>query len=303
VARISVIVPTRNGGAGFVRLLEKLRADGCAGETEIIVIDSGSRDGTVEEARRRAAAVIEIAPAEFDHGGTRNRAVRTATGEIFVFLPQDALPADGDFLGQLTGGLGKPGEADAAYGRQMAAPGADPIEAFSRFFNYPPESSVRTGADLAVQGVRACFFSNTASAVTRGAFERLGGFESPILTNEDMEFAYRLLDSGGTIAYRPGAVVYHSHSRGLRGRFRRYVDIGVFFSSHPGLRRLKGTGGEGLRFLRREVTWLLENGKTCWLPVAACDACVRYAGFRIGRLGSRLPRGLLKALSAQPHYW
>jgi len=69
---IGVVVPTRNGGARFVRCLDGLLRQRPAADA-VVVIDSGSSDGTAAAARRAGARVLAIAPEDFDHGETRNR--------------------------------------------------------------------------------------------------------------------------------------------------------------------------------------------------------------------------------------
>ena len=90
--RISVIVPVRDG-ARYLR--ELLDAVGREGASEVLVIDSGSRDDSVAIAQAAGARVIEIDPADFGHGRTRNLAAEEATGDVLAFLTQDATPAPG----------------------------------------------------------------------------------------------------------------------------------------------------------------------------------------------------------------
>ncbi|HET8592797.1 MAG TPA: glycosyltransferase, partial [Solirubrobacterales bacterium] len=73
---ISVVIPVRNGGEPMRRCLEAIRAQEVADEVEIVVVDSGSTDGTQELARSFGARVHEIEPHEFNHGATRNLGAR-----------------------------------------------------------------------------------------------------------------------------------------------------------------------------------------------------------------------------------
>jgi len=307
-ASVSVVIPTRNAGSDFPRLLDVLPAErlpgpeGVAGAAEVLIVDSGSTDGTPDVARQRGIRVMGIHPSTFDHGGTRNAGARETGGEVIVFMTQDAMPDTPGFLGALTEGLGTDDGPDAAFARQVAGPGADPVELFSRAFNYPEEPALREREDLARIGLRACFFSNTASAVSRASFERLGGFREPIITNEDMEFAYRLLTSGGSIAYRPRARVVHRHQTTLGRRFSRYFDIGAFLSSIPEL-RASGAGTEGMRFLAFELKALIRSGRVLWVPYALLDAAARFLGVNLGRGQAVLPRAVVRVLSARPEFW
>ena len=137
---ISVIIPTLNGARYLPELVDSLRGQ-TAKDTEIIVVDSESDDRTADIAVSLGCIVQRIARSDFDHGGTRNLGVEMASGDTLAFLTQDALPTSRDFIARLVAPID--GRVTAAsYARQVPAPKATPREAFSRFYNYPPESSV-----------------------------------------------------------------------------------------------------------------------------------------------------------------
>src|SRR5687768_4794215 len=92
MSAVSVIVPVKDGGPLLERVLAAVRAQG---ELELIVIDSGSIDGSQDVARAAGAELIEIAPHEFGHGRTRNLGAERASGELICFLTQDAVPEPG----------------------------------------------------------------------------------------------------------------------------------------------------------------------------------------------------------------
>src|SRR3954449_1557175 len=89
-AVISVLIPVKNGGDDLARCLERINAQRLDEDVEIVVVDSGSTDGSVQAALQAGARVHEIPPEEFDHGSTRNLAASLAQGETFVFTSQDA---------------------------------------------------------------------------------------------------------------------------------------------------------------------------------------------------------------------
>ncbi len=100
---ISVVIPVKDGGAGLVRCLKEVGAQKLDEPVEVIVVDSGSTDGSVEVARRHGARVHRIPPHEFSHGASRNLGAQLATGELLVFLSQDAIPVDRNWLARLIG--------------------------------------------------------------------------------------------------------------------------------------------------------------------------------------------------------
>lgn len=89
---VSVVIPTLNAGLEFNWLLRKLKGQRGLRELEIVIVDSGSRDGTVDLARSAGCTVVEIAPQEFSHSHARNLGADAARGDYLLFMVQDAYP-------------------------------------------------------------------------------------------------------------------------------------------------------------------------------------------------------------------
>ena len=292
---VSVIIPTWKGARYLPALIAGLRSQSLPPD-EIVVIDSSSPDGSADLARTLGCTVEVIPQSEFNHGGTRNRAVMAITAGTLVFLTQDALPADEKFLANLVRPIGEDGIA-ATYARQVAHPGATPPERMARDRNYPATSAVHRAEDIGRLGVRAYFFSNVASAFSREAFTAIGGFPDDVIMNEDMVAAARLLHGGRAVVYCAEAVVHHSHNYSLRQQFRRYFDIGVFFREHGHLLPGAATGGEGVRFAIAQIGWLLKRGHLLWALRSPWESLAKFAGFHLGRGHRHLPRGVVRACS------
>lgn len=96
--KVSIVIPTLNAGNEFSWLLKKLRAQKSVREIEIVIVDSGSQDKTVEWARTADCKVVEILPSEFSHSYARNRGADTASGEYLLFMVQDAYPIGDNWL-------------------------------------------------------------------------------------------------------------------------------------------------------------------------------------------------------------
>ena len=88
---ISIIVPTYNGGQVFSKCLEKIGQQDYSGQIQLIILDSGSTDGTAELAERAGAFVRIIDRRQFHHSKTRNSAIRLAKFDKIVFTVQDAV--------------------------------------------------------------------------------------------------------------------------------------------------------------------------------------------------------------------
>ena len=120
-------MPTKNGGALFERVLENLQRQSIWDSVELLVVDSGSTDGTVEAARRAGARVVEIPPEEFNHGATRDYGISKARGEIVVLMVQDAVPNDSNLLETILQRFSDP-EVAGVYVRQIPQPDAESVD-------------------------------------------------------------------------------------------------------------------------------------------------------------------------------
>jgi rhamnosyltransferase len=269
---------------------------------EIIVIDSSSTDNTAQIAQNLGARVEVIPRVEFDHGGTRNRAAKLATGDILVFLTQDALPAHSDFLEKLTKPI-RDGVVVAAYAKQRATPNANPLERFMREFRFPESSSVRkleVGQTLSVRDVA---FSNAAAAYKADVFWELSGFPENVILGEDVMFVSKALKAGYAIGYCAEAQVWHTHDYTPWQQFKRYFDIGACYSRAGDTLGGAQASGEGLRFAKAQFAFLTKEKAWLWFPRAVLELGAKWLGYRLGYFEDRLPLAWKKRMSLQPHFW
>lgn len=278
---VSVILPTLNAAGEIAALLAALM-----GQTqppdEILVVDSGSTDGTAELARAHGARVMSIPRDRFDHGGTRDAALRQTTGEFVLFLTQDALPANERYIEQLLLPFADERIA-AASGRQLPRPDARPYVQAVQLYRYPAQSRTWGSEDREALGIRAYHLSDVCSAYRRSAYEAVGGFPHPLPTNEDMLIAAAFLDAGYRLAYCADAAVVHSHDLTLRQEYRRNVLIGRFLQEYGERLGNPRETGEGLRMVRQVLSQLLRSGHPLECPAFAADCAARLLGSRAGR--------------------
>src|SRR5215207_11506377 len=112
---VSIVIPTFNGGPEFEALLDGLCAQEGDFEREIILIDSGSTDGTVELAQQYGATVHRIPKTEFNHGATRNLGVSLARGKYVALTVQDAVPVDEWWLAAMVENLERDEQVAGVY--------------------------------------------------------------------------------------------------------------------------------------------------------------------------------------------
>ncbi|GAB4295946.1 MAG: hypothetical protein Kow0096_13090 [Thiohalomonadaceae bacterium] len=191
----------------------------------------------------------------------------------------------------------------AAYGRQLPRQGAGLIEAHARYFNYPDAGVTRSKEDIPRFGFKAAFISNSFAAYRVAALREIGGFPSDVILGEDFYAAARLLQAGGKIAYVADSRVLHSHGYGVIQEARRYFDIGVFHASNPWLLQLLGrAGGEGLKFVRSELGFLLRKN-VFLIPEALIRTVMKLLFYRLGLAYRLLPRDVNRSLSMHRFYW
>jgi len=299
--RISIIIPTLNAAAFLQELIERLKLQTIYPH-EIIVIDSTSNDNTGNLAECLGATVITVPRNSFDHGGTRNFAVSHVTGEILVFLTQDALPQNENFLEELIAPFSYSNIA-AVYGRQVARREATPIERMTREFNYPDDSKLKSIEDVDKYGIKTFFFSDVCSAIRKDVFTEVGGFPEPIISNEDMIYAAKCMLKGYSIAYASKAAVVHSHQYKLSQEFRRNFDIGVSLRMNDWIFQYARPEGEGLRLVKAQLRYLCRPKLWIWLPRWFAESAAKYLGYRSGLSYRRIPRKIVRKFSMHRMFW
>lgn len=299
--KISVVIPALNAQQSM-ELLYRTLVQQTTKPYEIIVIDSSSTDNTVRLARELGCIVRVIPQKKFDHGGTRNLGAQMASGDVVVYMTQDAIPRNEYFLERLVDSLNDPLIA-ASFGRQVALPDATPIERFTREFNYPPRKCIKSQESLSELGIKTFFFSDVCSAVRKADFIKVGCYPERIIMNEDMILAARLILAGYKIAYMSDAEVLHSHNYGLSQQFKRNFDIGVSHSQNKWLLEYARAEGEGYRYVKEQFYYLIRNGQWVWIPSAFVLTVAKYAGYKFGLNQDRLPLSVKKKFSMHKNYW
>ncbi|MCG3174253.1 MAG: hypothetical protein GMKNLPBB_02481 [Myxococcota bacterium] len=227
---MAVVIPTLNGGMLFRRLLEQLLAQDCAAEMDIIVVDSGSRDGTVEAALRAGARVLHER-GRFNHGRTRQCAASHIRAPLTFFLTQDAIPASPGALSRLASALESTPPAAGAWGRQIPRPDDKPLTrarllrdgAKVRVIRQLPPGQ-RLDRLSPLQQFELTRFDNVFSCIRTELLQGPLPLPSAIF-GEDIAWARNAIAAGYALVHEPAACVEHSHERGLSYEFRRhYVD-------------------------------------------------------------------------------
>lgn len=286
---LSVVIPTLNAADEIDSLLDTIEAQSLQ-PLDILVVDSSSDDGTVDEvAKHPCVNLVRIERKEFNHGSTRDMALRRSAGEFVCFLTQDAAPASNRYLERLVAPFLADDSIALVTGRQLPKGDARRFEQLVRKFNYPKAPSVRSKSDLPKYGIKTFFASDTCSAYRRTAYLECGGFDH-VNTNEDMLMAARFIASGLKVAYEPRAEVYHSHNLTPSQQFARNRAVGFFLETHADDLMQASEIGEGGRLVKMVSSQLLREGSLGEFVAFGVDCCARLLGNRAGRRAARNER-------------
>lgn len=298
---VTVVIPIRNAQQFAARQIAGIKAQ-TRQPDHVIVIDSGSSDGSPDLFRRAGYQIETIAPDTFDHGATRNLGWRMCRTDLVLYLTHDAIPADAQCFERLCERFVDPSVAIAT-GRQLPRREAKAIERHARLFNYPATSNRRTWPQVRALGIRAIFTSNSFTAYRRDALQALNGFPERVIFGEDQVFSARALLNGWAHVYAGDAAVEHSHGYTPVDEFRRYFDIGV---SHHHNRILyqsfRNLSGEGKKFVLSELRYLKQHAPH-QIPEALLRTALKLLGYHLGKREAKLPAFAKRHFAMQPSFF
>ena len=208
--RISIVVRAKNEEQHLPRLFRGLGLQDVEPH-ECILVDSGSTDSTVALARNQGWKVVSVPPESFTFGRSLNIGFAAATGDVVVILSAHTYPVRTDFLRELTSELSDL-ENTFVYGRQVGDKRTKFSERVIMSQWFPAESVVEQGH---------AFSNNACAAVPRKLWEALR-YDESLSGLEDIDFARRVLNKGGSVAYREKAKIVHVHEESARGTHNRY---------------------------------------------------------------------------------
>ena len=281
--KVDVVIPTYKPGKKFSRLLKMLQRQTWPVGKIIVMNTEKSFWNEHGFEGIKNLEVHHLTKEEFDHGETRNRGMRFSRADIVVFMTDDAVPADEHLIEALVKAFeqrGPEGEAVImAYARQLPDKDCPLAERYTRSFNYPEESCVKTRADLEQMGIKTFFASNVCCAYDREKFWFQGGFIRRTIFNEDMIFAGKaLLQDDYAVAYAAGARVIHSHNYNCRQQFKRNFDLAVSQADHPELFGCVRSESEGIRLVKSTARFLIRRGKPWLVPGLVVKSGFKFLG-------------------------
>lgn len=302
---VDVIIPTYKPDERTLVLVRRLLSQTRpADKIWLIHTESGKFPEKLGEIIENEESIerINIRPEQFDHGGTRHFGSELSQAEILVYMTQDAVPADNRLLEKLIEKF-EDKMVGAVYARQLPSSDCETIERFTRSFNYPEISRLKSKEDLPELGIKTYFCSNVCAAYRREIYEEMGGFERKTIFNEDMIMAGYMIQNGYKIAYAADAKVIHSHNYSAIQQLRRNFDLAVSQAEHPEIFGGIKSEGEGMRLVKETAGYLIRTGKVWLLFPLIWKSGFKYMGYRLGKCHRKLPKWLVLKLSMNPRYW
>lgn len=296
----TIVIPVKNGGARLREVLEMIFRQRTSYQYEVICVDSGSTDGSLEVLSEFPVRLFQIPASEFGHGKTRNYGAAQGTGKYIVFVTQDALPVDENWLQSLLEAMEMDEGIAGGFGQHLPYPDCnifDKRDLPAHFARFGAENHIfqiedREAYDRDI-GLRLflSFFSDNNSCLRRSVWEKYP--YSDVDYAEDQIWMRKMLELGYKKVYVPGAMVYHSHDFPVREYCKRcFDDLKAHYRIHNGFKIVPDIGKAVLGFfgtIWRDSQYIRQlspswHFRLHWLKESAGRACGRYL---IGYLASQ----------------
>ena len=304
---VSVVVPVKDGARYLPELLAAVAeqaAERADVAVDVLVIDSGSSDESEEIAARGGARVLELPPADFGHGRTRDLAAERTTGAVIAYLTQDATPLAG-WLDALLEGFALADDVGAVYGPHRAREDTSPMIARELDAFFAGHADPATGGPSVQRRGDLAWLSNVNAAYRRDCWEAIGFGDLPY--SEDQAFGQAMLADGWAKVFHPGAAVAHAHDYPPAQFARRYFD------EYRGLRETVGhveplaplrALGDVRGLVAADRAWMREHGFDAaaarrWTARAVVHHSSRKAFGALGSRAASLPAPVQRRLSLE----
>ena len=237
---VDIVCPLYNASNDFDNLINGINGQKNISIKKLVFPVTESIDNTYKLAKSVPnATIIKIKKEDFSHSLTREKMVYEYTSApIIIFLTQDVILSDKNALYLLASSINE--HVIHAFARQLTK--YKGIEKYIRDKNYPNESYIVENKDIEKMQIKAFYTSDACAAYNRAKFIELDGFDhKDFKVSEDMYFARKALLNGYSIKYCAESIVKHSHKYTLKELYKRYYDIGLFFSQNPEFNQYKST--------------------------------------------------------------
>ncbi len=281
VMKIDIICPLYNAEKYLANLDKSIRNQENVTINNIKYILTKGKDNTEKILESINADYDIINKEEFSHSLTREEQAYKSSADILVFITQDVIIEDKNWLYNLTKDI-EEGKCDAAYSNQICTNNS--IEKYTRELNYPSESKYVSKKDIEKMQLKTFFFSDASSAIRRDTFVKLKGYDNKNLPiSEDMYIAYKLIMNGYTIKYCADSKVIHSHDFTPKQLFDRYYLTGKFFKQNSYLNQYK-VNSSGAAMAKYVFKRAIEDKNYKVLIKFIPNMAARLLGMKLGKI-------------------
>ncbi len=301
---VDVIIPTYHSDEKLASLLTMLYQQTIK-PGRVIILHSRVVEGEEQPLPKLEDSNITVIPIEqrlFDHGGTRKYGASLSNADILMFMTQDAVPCDSQLIEKLLEPYEDP-MVSATYARQLADEHSNMLERYTRYFNYPKTSYVKSSEDIEKLGIKTFFCSNVCATYRNWVYQSLGGFTEKTIFNEDMILAAAMIRKGYRIAYAADAKVVHSHQYSYLQQFTRNFDLGVSHKQYEEVFKGMKSESEGIRLVKKSLQYLLNKKQFFLIPDLIINSGFKYLGYQLGIRYDKLPKNMVLRCSMNKSYW
>jgi GT2 family glycosyltransferase len=285
--RVTVVLPVFNARQNIGLLLDRLRGQEFPrDEWELVAVDNGSTDGTLEILNSQNHGWIRLVH-ETRRGpsAARNCGIRHARGSIVAFIDSDCVPRH-DWLSRLIAGFDD--RTNWAVGGLLAsAPPTTLTETFTARQGILNQEDFFKPLDF-----KPPFLLTANFAVRRAVFDRVGVFDEQLRVGEDADFCWRILKAGGKLHLVRSAIVEHRHRSDIGSFARQMYEYGIgsaatFARHREFIERQIWVDFRSYRFLMKGFVKMLLYPlvrRDSYLRREGTLEVVRYTCFMAGRL-------------------
>lgn len=301
---VDVIIPTYHSDEKLDQLLTMLYRQTVLPNRVILLqtIEAEGKEQKIPVIEGANITVMPIQKKDFDHGGTRRYGAGLSGADILMFMTQDAVPVDEFLIEKLLEPYSDPW-VSASYARQLADQSVGLVERYTRHFNYPKQSRIKSKEDLDELGIKTFFCSDVCATYRRSVYEKLGGFVEHTIFNEDMIMAAAMIREEYRVAYAAEAKVLHCHRYSYVQQFTRNFDLGVSHKQYEEVFKGVKSESEGIKLVKNSLNYLIEKKQYKLIPDLIINSAFKYLGYQFGIRYTILPLEVVRRFSMNKGYW
>jgi len=207
---VSIIIRCFNEEKHIGRLLDSIQKQ-TYDNYEIVVVDSGSTDATLNVVRNYPATIVNIKPEEFTFGFSLNKGCEAAKGKYLVMASAHVIPIDNMWLSEMVRPFADP-SVGIVYGRQIG----NHLTKFSEHQVFAQQFPVVSNFEQTTP-----FCNNANCAILRSVWEKYL-YDESLTGLEDLDIGKKVIQDGKVIAYNANAAIHHLHEETPQKIFNRY---------------------------------------------------------------------------------